>query len=91
MNPLPLSAPGLPMVSSGDIVTIEGQYNRPRVKSMAWLVMLVFGPEFACRHLGWAFRRKASDEFYHVAIRRRALLRKRQLQTYRITDQTEVR
>lgn len=87
MTPLPLSVnPPNPLLSPGDIVEFEGSFNRPPVKSLAWWAMLLFGPPFACRHLGWAFRRKASDPFYHIPTRRN-LFRERALQRYVITGE----
>lgn len=87
MNERPLAAPAESGLDHGDIVTIEGCFNRPATRSLAWWAMLVFGPEFACRHLGRAFRRKRTDPFYHIPHTRRALLEPRELQKYRIQGQ----
>lgn len=83
MTPLPLGAHGMGF-SEGDIVTIEGCYNRPPTRSAAWLAMLILGPQHAARHLGWAFRRRVPDPFNHLPLTRQGLFEPRRLQTYRI-------
>lgn len=88
MTPIPLSIQGSdPFLNPGDIVTIEGMYNRPSLASAAWWAMLVLGPAFAARHVGWAFRRKASDPYYQIPMKRKGLMQKRKLQTFVVSDQ----
>lgn len=90
MDPRPLQvSPPTAGFAPGDIVTIAGCYNRPPTRSWAWWVMLIFGPPFAARHLGWAFRRKSTDPFYHLGSTRRGLFAPRQLQTYRVGRSAE--
>lgn len=85
MTPLPLGAPSGWGLTSGDIVTIEGCYNRPPTRIAAWWAMLILSPPRAARHLVWPFRRRDSDPFYHLPMTRRGLFEPRRLQTYRIT------
>jgi hypothetical protein len=70
-------------INEGDILTIEGMYSRPSIRTTAWWTMLVFGPPFACRYCGGAFRRKISDPMYFIPRTRRQLFAKRQLQTFK--------
>ena len=85
MKPIPLYADLNPAMAEGDIVTIEGCWNRPPTRSAAWWAMLILGPAFAARHLGRAFRRKVTDPWYHLPLKRRGLFEPRKLQMYRIT------
>lgn len=89
MTVLPLSAPKSPMLNPGDIVQIDSFFSRPPSKSKAWWAMLIFGPAFACRHLGWAFRRKPTSPFYQIPTSRRGLFDKRELQRFVITGHAE--
>jgi hypothetical protein len=90
MTPKPLSIPRPdPTMNFGDTVTIEGVNNRPPVATIGWWLMLIFGPPFAARHFGWAFRRGVSSPFNFFPMTRRHLFEPRRLQSFVITDHYE--
>jgi hypothetical protein len=84
MDPKELTVPDLPGISEGDIISMDGLYNRPSVRTLAWWAMLVFGPAFACRHLGFAFRRRISDPMYMIPMRWCGLFEARKLQHFKV-------
>lgn len=74
-----------PRLTPGDIVEIEGLYNRPGINTLAWWAMLLFGAPFTYRHLPWALRGNAEWRGFPVPKGRRALLSQRVLQRFVIS------
>ena len=82
MKSIPLIVPpgmDVELLAAGDIITIEGSWNRPRVWSRAWWMILLFG----CA-VGFRFCGNSPNPL--TACSRRDLFSRRQLQTFQITE-----
>ena len=85
MTPKPLHVPLGLEINPGDVVTIEGIWNRPAATTLRWWAMLIFHPARACRHLGWLWPRMSQTSPLECPpISRRMLFEKRQLQKFRV-------
>jgi hypothetical protein len=83
-EPKELTVPNGHQINDGDILTIEGIYNRPSARTLAWWLMLAFHPARVCRYLPWVVRRRISDPMSFFPTTRRGLFTPRTLQTFKV-------
>ncbi len=91
MEPLPLQVQGShPVLNEGDVVEIQGVWNRPANGTLGWWVNLIFGYGPRTVNVWWFIRRKVFRLRWTAEngpmrwVHRRDLFRKRELLKFKI-------